>query len=92
MAQLRAMGRHDSSARLGSLASIPTLVVSAAHDRIAPPSAGRELAELTRGRYEELDGQSHACVVEQPERVNALLVEHLGAADSKARQPTPRSS
>jgi pimeloyl-ACP methyl ester carboxylesterase len=40
MKQLRATSRYDAHARLGALASVPTLVVSAAEDRIAsPPTA-----------------------------------------------------
>ncbi len=42
--QLRAMGRCDLSRRLGELVDLPTLVVSAKLDPIAPPALGRQCA------------------------------------------------
>ena len=57
MAQLKAMARYDALDRLASLASIPTLVVSATHDRIALPAFGRQLAAAIPGaRYVEIRG------------------------------------
>ena len=44
MPHLSALKRFDSTARLASLAAIPTLVLSAAHDIIFPPRCGRALA------------------------------------------------
>jgi pimeloyl-ACP methyl ester carboxylesterase len=82
MKQLSAMGLYDASARLAGLASIPTLVVSGAHDRIAPPATGRRLAELIPGaRYVEIEDGAHAVVISGAERVNALLNAHLEAAE-----------
>ena len=55
MKQLRAASRFDASARLRALAHIPTLVVSATHDRIALPTFGRALAGTIPGaRYVEI--------------------------------------
>ncbi len=80
MAQFRALGASDLSARLAEIA-VPTLVVSAEEDRIAPPSQGRALAGAIGGaRYEELAGESHACVVQAPERLDPLLASHLESA------------
>lgn len=85
MKQLSAMGRYDASSRLASLAPIPTLVVSGAHDRIAPPATGRRLAELIPGaRYVEIEDGAHAVVISGAERVNALLLEHLDAEAQSA--------
>jgi pimeloyl-ACP methyl ester carboxylesterase len=42
--QLSALRAYDASDRLGRIA-VPTLVMSAAHDPIAPPRYGRALAE-----------------------------------------------
>jgi hypothetical protein len=46
----RAMARYDAAARWGELANVPSLVLSATHDRIALPAYGRKLAALSRGR------------------------------------------
>jgi pimeloyl-ACP methyl ester carboxylesterase len=47
--QLWALLRYDATARLGELAGLPALVVNASHDRIAPPHAGRAMAEAIPG-------------------------------------------
>ena len=78
MAQVKAMGRYDALDRLASLASIPTLVVSAAQDRIALPAFGRQLAAAIPGaRYVEIEGAGHAVTIQCAGRINALLGEHL---------------
>ena len=80
-AQLEALGRYDATPRLGELAGLPTLVVSAAHDPIARPALGRALAAGIPGaRYVELPAASHAVPVHDPARINALLLEHLRAS------------
>lgn len=83
MHQFRAMGRGDATPFLSSFAGLPTLVVSGAHDRIAPPSAGQALAAGIPGaRYVEIANGAHGVPVQLPERVNALLREHLDAAEA----------
>lgn len=91
--QLRALRAADASARLAELAGIPTLVVSAAHDPIAPPRAGRALAAGIPGaRYVEFDDASHGLPITHADRVNALLLEHIAAADAYlARSGAPAS-
>lgn len=85
--QLRALRAADASARLAELAGIPTLVVSAAHDPIAPPRAGRALAAGIPGaRYVEIDDASHGLPITHADRVNALLLEHIAAADAYLAQ------
>ncbi len=74
MTQLRALGKYDASSRLASLASIPTLVMSAERDLIARPVSGRALAAAIPGStYVELDGAGHGVPIQYPERVNQLL-------------------
>jgi aminoacrylate hydrolase len=81
-AQLRAMRGAETSARLGELAGVPALVVSAAHDPIAPPGAGRALAAAIPGaRYIEAPDASHGLPITHAAWVNRLLDEHLSAAD-----------
>ena len=74
MTQLRALGKYDAWSRLASLASIPTLVMSAQRDIIARPASGRALAATIPGStYVELDGVGHGVPIQYPERVNQLL-------------------
>lgn len=82
VAQLRAMRASNLTSRLAELAAIPALVVSGAHDPIAPPSVGRALAAGIPGaRYVEYEDASHGLPIHRAERVNGLLREHLAAAD-----------
>lgn len=79
--QLRALGAHDASSRLGGLGGIPTLVVSGELDPIALPEYGRALAAGIPGaRYVEVAGQSHGVVLERPELVCGLIRETVRAA------------
>ncbi len=76
--QLSAMGKCDVTPRLGELAGIPTLVISAEHDLIARPSSGRAIAEGIPGaHFMEIKGASHAFPVLEPGRCAALLIEHI---------------
>ena len=78
MAQLKAMRREDVTAELPRLAGVPTLVVSARHDPIAPPALGRAIADGIPGaRYELLEHTSHGAPIHDADRVNALLLEHF---------------
>jgi pimeloyl-ACP methyl ester carboxylesterase len=80
--QLAAMRAYDASSRLGELAGLPSLVVNAVHDPIAPPSAGRVLAGIPGSRYVELPDASHGVPIQSPGRINALLLDHLAAISS----------
>lgn len=85
MQQLRAAGPADATPYLPRLAHIPTLVVSGAHDPIAPPSAGRAIAAGIPGaRYVEFHDGSHGLTIQHADRVNALLLEHLERAELTA--------
>jgi pimeloyl-ACP methyl ester carboxylesterase len=82
MEQSAATRRWDASARLGELAGLPTLVVSASHDRIAPPALGRALAAGIRGsRFVEIPRAAHGVTVQCAEQVNSLLLEHLAGVE-----------
>jgi len=87
MKQFRALRAYDASARLGELAGVPTLVVSAEHDPIAPPRFGRALAAGVSGaRFVEIAGASHGVTIQCAEPINALLQEHL----TRAEEQSPR--
>ncbi|HVT09165.1 MAG TPA: alpha/beta fold hydrolase [Polyangia bacterium] len=81
MTQLRAMTRYDARADLPRLASIPTLVLTGADDRIARPAYGRELASLIPGaRYEELPDAAHGLTIHRAADINRRLDEHFRSA------------
>ena len=81
--QLRAMRAVDLSDRLKELSHIQALVVTAAHDPIAPPRSGRALRDgLPNGRYVEVADASHGLPITHAFHVNGLLREHLSAAES----------
>ena len=80
MKQLGAAARYDASGRLQELAGLPTLVLSARHDRIALPQYGRALAERIPGaRYVEIADGGHAMTIQCAPEVNRVLTEHLAA-------------
>ena len=84
MKQLGAASRFDASGRLQELAGLPTLVLSARHDRIAPPQYGRALAERIPGaRYVEVADGGHAVTIQCAREVNGVLTEHPGAGPSR---------
>lgn len=83
--QLRAMSRYSAAARLGELSGIPTLVLSAVHDPIAPPRLGKAIASAIAGaRFVEFSNASHALPIQCATEVNALLLDHLTHAELSA--------
>jgi pimeloyl-ACP methyl ester carboxylesterase len=80
MKQLAALRAYDATDRLPGLGSIPTLVLSAAHDIIAPPRFGRALAGAIPGaEYVEFEEAAHGLPIQCAARVNELLREHLSS-------------
>ncbi len=76
--QMKAMRAFNATPYFGELAGRSTLVVSADHDPIAPPSLGRALSDGIPGsRFVELADASHGATAYRPDAVNALLVAHL---------------
>jgi pimeloyl-ACP methyl ester carboxylesterase len=59
--------------------SFPGVVVSADHKSTKVVAAHREVAELLGLRHETWAGTSHSLHVQEPARVRALVLEHLGA-------------
>lgn len=79
--QLRALRAADLTSRLAALTTLPTLIVTAAHDPIAPPSAGRALADALPGaRYVEVPDASHGLPITHAALTNRLLFEHIDAS------------
>lgn len=82
--QLRAMRAANATDRLAQLAGTPTLVVSARHDPIAPPAAGLAIATgIPAARYVELPDASHGAPITHATAINALLLEHIVAAQQR---------
>jgi aminoacrylate hydrolase len=78
MQQVRAMAKFDVSPQLSKLAAIPTLVVSAEHDRIARPEYGRALAAAIPGAtFAEIAAAGHAVTIQCAAEVNAMLTRHV---------------
>ena len=76
--QLFALIRYDATARLHQLAGVPTLVINAEHDRIAPPHRGRAIAAAIPGaRFVEIPDASHAAAIQHAPRINSLLLDHF---------------
>ncbi|MBB6174095.1 3-oxoadipate enol-lactonase [Nocardiopsis mwathae] len=58
---------------------VSTLVLSAAHDPFLPPGHGRRLADAIPGaRFEVIPRAAHLVGIERAERVNELLMAHVG--------------
>ena len=80
--QLRAMRSSDLTPRLGELVELPTLVVSALHDPIAPPATGKAIRDSIRGsNYIEVADASHGLPITHATRVNRLLNDHFVKAE-----------
>ena len=91
MKQLSAMSKYDARARLGMLARIPTLVVSAAEDRIANPASGKALAAAIPGtRYVEIADAGHGLPIHRAAETNTLLAEHITRAEQMASAASVR--
>ena len=85
MQQVRAMSKYDASTRLAALGNIPTLVMSAEHDRIARPEYGRALAAaIPHAAFTECTGAGHAVTIQCADDVNAILLHHLESVPSAA--------
>lgn len=82
--QLRAMREADLSGRLERLALIPTLVVCATHDPIAPPAVAREISRRIPGAHlVEYTDASHGLPITHAADLNGLLRQHLLLAESR---------
>ena len=76
--QMRAMRACDITPRLKELVGLPTIVVSATHDPIAPPNAGRILSNgIPNARYIEFKEASHGLPITHAKEFNRLLISSL---------------
>ena len=79
-AAARCLVTHDLCGRLHEIVA-PTLVIVGERDRETPPSYSAYLAaQIAGARLEVVGGAGHISNLEQPEAVNRLLLEFVGAA------------
>src|SRR5207244_4339379 len=87
VAQLVAVGRHNTLARLSQIRA-PTLVLTGDADRLVPPQNSEVLARAIPGaRLHTLAGAGHAFPLEREEETVRALTQHFLEAESHA----PRS-
>jgi pimeloyl-ACP methyl ester carboxylesterase len=71
---LPSLGSHDTTTALASLASVETLVIGAAQDRMTPVEHSREIvAAVPDADYLEVPGAGHMVMLEYPDLVTAHL-------------------
>ena len=73
----QAMARYPAIARSAIKLNCPALVISGSQDQLANPKEARQLADLCRGRYEEISGVCHSVPVETPDLFNKMLLKFL---------------
>jgi pimeloyl-ACP methyl ester carboxylesterase len=86
---------HDKQHALETLSAVPTLVVVGDRDRLTPPSDSLLMARSIAGsRLLELRDAGHCTMLEQPETVNAALVDlvETAAAAATARRQKKAAS
>lgn len=82
LAQLSAVLRHDTRARLGEIRS-PTLVVRPGKDILVRPHQSDLLvARIPGARMLRLDDAGHGAIFQCRHRINAALREHFAAAEA----------
>jgi len=72
------LANHDASAVLPEV-RCPALIIAGERDYLTPPKVALHMASLIPDAgYRELEGATHFAMIEQPELVNAQLVEFAG--------------
>ncbi|MDR2566182.1 MAG: alpha/beta hydrolase [Bifidobacteriaceae bacterium] len=77
LAQLAVIQDFDESARLGDLASIPTLVLAGEQDILIPTRLSKELSDLIPGSVFRTTKGGHGCCWEYPDEFNAAFIGFL---------------
>jgi pimeloyl-ACP methyl ester carboxylesterase len=76
--QMAAIAGHDTRARLGELADLPTLIIHGTEDVLVPIDRGRELTDLIPGaQLVEIPEAGHLLTTDAEETVVAAVLEHL---------------
>jgi len=77
LAHLEAMLEYPPLSQTAHTISAPCLVISGSDDPLVPETAARELADLCKGRYEQIIGAGHSVPAEVPERFHNILHDFL---------------
>ena len=78
--QMRAYLGFDARGRSAELSAIPTLVLSAEEDPLAPPAVGGRIVKALPGAsFHVIKGASHGVTITHPKEVNALLRRHFAS-------------
>ena len=83
LAQLLTVLRHDTAARLPSLAGLPTLIFKPEHDVLVRPEQSDRLHDLIPGStLVSLPDTGHAAMMQGADLINPRLLDHFAAADA----------
>jgi 3-oxoadipate enol-lactonase len=86
-AQMGAIAGHDTRARLGELAGVPTLVLHGREDSLVPPERGRDLAALIPGaRLVLIPSCGHLLATDAEQETATAILEHLDRSAARASQ------
>ncbi|TMK40131.1 MAG: alpha/beta fold hydrolase [Actinobacteria bacterium] len=94
-AQMAAIARHDTRARLGELADLGVLVLHGTEDRLVPVDRGRALARAIPGaRLVEFPDTGHILSTDAEDEVAAALLGHVArhARGGGRRAPRDRAA
>jgi pimeloyl-ACP methyl ester carboxylesterase len=86
-AQMAAVARHDTRARLGELTGLPVTVLHGTEDVLMPIERGRELAGLIPGaRLVEIPGAAHMLSTDAEDATAAAILAHLKRCAERSSQ------
>jgi len=77
IAQLKAINNYPAPRSLAKKINCPALVISGSQDQLVNPKEASQLADLCKGRYEEISGVGHSVQAETPELFNKIVLEFL---------------
>jgi len=77
IAQLKAINKYPSPGSLAKKINCPALIISGSQDRLVNTEGAKELADLCRGRHEEISGVGHSIPAETPELFNKIVLKFL---------------
>jgi len=77
IAQLKAINKYPSPGSLAKKINCPALVISGSQDQLVNPKEAKQLADLCRGRHEEIPDTGHSIPAEATEVFNRTVLEFL---------------
>ncbi|MDX2438971.1 MAG: alpha/beta hydrolase [Desulfobacterales bacterium] len=77
IAQLKAINQYPSPGSLAKKINCPALIISGLRDRLVNTEDAKKLANLCRGRHEDIPGIGHSIPAEAPELFNKIVLEFL---------------